>query len=78
MLIGMRMPTNYGPAYADQFHALYGELAKKFAAPLVDFFLDGVALDPALMQSDGIHPNTQAQPRLLNNLWPTLSPMLHK
>ena len=78
MLIGMRMPANYGPAYEDQFHALYGELAQKFSAPLVGFFLDGVALDPGLMQSDGIHPNTQAQPILLNNIWPTLSPMLHK
>jgi acyl-CoA thioesterase-1 len=78
MLIGMRMPTNYGPGYADQFHALYGELASKFSIPLVGFFLDGVALDPGLMQSDGIHPNAQAQPTLLNNIWPTLSPMLHK
>ena len=78
MLIGMRMPTNYGPVYADQFHALYGELAQEFSAPLVGFLLDGVALDPGLMQSDGIHPNARAQPALLNNIWPTLSPMLHK
>ncbi|HEY4368473.1 MAG TPA: arylesterase [Steroidobacteraceae bacterium] len=78
MLIGMRMPTNYGPAYADQFHALYGELANKFSAPLVDFLLEGVALNPTLMQSDGIHPNAQAQPILLNNVWPILSPMLRK
>lgn len=78
MLVGMRMPTNYGPGYADQFHALYGELAKKFSVPLVDFFLEGVALDPSLMQSDGIHPNATAQPTLLNNIWPTLSPLLRK
>ena len=78
MLIGMRMPTNYGPAYADQFHALYGELANKFSVPLVDFLLEGVALNPTLMQSDGIHPNAQAQPILLNNVWPILSPMLRK
>ena len=45
VLVGMRMPPNYGPDYADRFHALYGELAKKYSAPLVDFFLDGVALD---------------------------------
>jgi acyl-CoA thioesterase-1 len=78
MLIGMRMPTNYGPAYADQFHALYGELANKFSVPLVDFLLEGIALNPALMQSDGIHPNAQAQPAVLNNVWPVLSPMLSK
>ena len=78
LVVGMRMPTNYGPAYAEQFHALYAQLAKQFAAPLVGFFLDGVALDPALMQADGIHPNAQAQPRLLDNLWPALAPLLRK
>lgn len=78
MLIGMRIPSNYGPAYADQFHALFGELAQQFAVPLVDFFLDGVALDPQLMQADGLHPNAQAQPVLLNNVWPTLSALLKK
>jgi acyl-CoA thioesterase-1 len=78
VLIGMRMPTNYGPAYADGFHALYGELAKKFSAPHLDFFLDKVALDPNLMQADGIHPTAQAQPILLDNIWPVLKPVLKK
>jgi len=78
LLIGMRMPINYGPAYAEQFHALFGELAQKFKVPAVDFFLEGVALDPQLMQADGIHPNAQAQPRLLDNVWPTLSKLLKK
>lgn len=78
LLIGMRIPSNYGPAYADGFHALFGELAQQFAVPLVDFFLDGVALDPRLMQADGIHPTAQAQPVLLNNVWPTLSALLKK
>lgn len=78
VLIGMRMPTNYGPAYADGFHALYGELAKKYAAPHLDFFLDRVALDPELMQADGIHPTTKAQPILLDNMWPVLRPLLKK
>lgn len=76
VLVGMRMPPNYGAAYADQFHALYGELARKYRAPLVDFFLEGVALDAGLMQDDGIHPNAKAQPRLLENLWPALKPVL--
>lgn len=78
VLIGMRMPTNYGPAYADGFHALYGELAKKHDVPHLDFFLDKVALDPELMQPDGIHPTTQAQPILLDNMWPVLKPLLKK
>jgi acyl-CoA thioesterase I len=78
VLIGMRIPTNYGPAYADGFHALYGELAKKYGAAHLDFFLDKVALDPSLMQSDGIHPNAKAQPILLDNLWPVLQPVLKK
>lgn len=78
VLVGMRMPPNYGPEYANSFHALYGELAKKYHVPLVDFFLDGVALNNTLMQDDGIHPNAAAQPKLLDNLWPALSKVLKK
>jgi acyl-CoA thioesterase-1 len=76
MLIGMRMPPNYGREYAEAFHAMYGELAKQYSLPLVDFLLEGVALEPKLMQADGIHANTEAQPRLLDNIWPTLQPLL--
>jgi acyl-CoA thioesterase I len=78
VLVGMRMPPNYGATYADQFHALYGELARQYHTRLVDFFLDGVALDPQLMQADGLHPTREAQPRLLDNLWPALEPVLKK
>lgn len=78
LLAGMRIPVNYGPAYTQGFHALYGELAKQFQAPLVGFFMEHVALDPQLMQADGIHPNTQAQPILLDTLWPALAPLLKK
>jgi acyl-CoA thioesterase-1 len=78
VLVGMRMPPNYGPEYAESFHALYGELARKYNVPLVDFFLEGVALDDTLMQPDGIHPNAAAQPKLLDNLWPALSKVLEK
>jgi acyl-CoA thioesterase-1 len=76
VLIGMRMPTNYGPDYTEGFYKLYGELAKKYDAPHVDFFLDKVALDPSLMQADGIHPTAKAQPILLDNVWPVLKPLL--
>ncbi|MET0534196.1 MAG: arylesterase [Steroidobacter sp.] len=78
VLVGMRMPPNYGAEYADSFHALYGELARKYQLPLVDFFLDGVALDDNLMQADGIHPTAEAQPKLLDNLWPALAKVLKK
>ncbi len=78
VLVGMRMPPNYGPVYADQFHGLYRGLADKHDLPLVDFFLEGVALDANLMQSDGIHPTSAAQPRLLNNLWPALRKVIKK
>lgn len=78
VLVGMRMPPNYGAPYADQFHALYGELARKYGTPLVGFFLEGVALDDKLMQADGIHPTAAAQPRLLENLWPALQKVLKK
>lgn len=78
VLVGMRMPPNYGAQYTQQFHALYGELARKHRLPLVDFFLEGVALDEKLMQPDGIHPTAGAQPRLLDNLWPALEPVLGK
>jgi acyl-CoA thioesterase-1 len=76
LLVGMRMPSNYGPQYVLGFHATYQELAKQYAVPLVSFILDGVALDDRLMQSDGIHPTAPAQSRLLDNVWPVLKPLL--
>jgi acyl-CoA thioesterase-1 len=78
VLVGIRMPPNYGAEYADAFHALYGELARKYQLSLVDFFLEGVALDENLMQEDGIHPTAAAQPKLLDNLWPALLKVLNK
>jgi len=78
LLIGMRIPPNYGPAYATSFHDLYGELATRHRLPLVPFFLDGIALDDALMQDDGLHPNAAAQPRLVDQVWPMLRPLLKK
>ncbi len=76
LLLGMRIPPNYGPRYTERFHATYAELAERHGIPCVEFFLDGVAGEPALMQGDGIHPNAAAQQRLLENVWPTLVPML--
>lgn len=78
VLLGMRIPPNYGTTYAEGFHALYAELAKKYDVALVEFFLDGVALDETLMQDDGIHPSAKAQSRLLENAWPALRTTLKK
>lgn len=78
VLVGMRIPPNYGAQYADGFHALYGELAKKYDVAHVDFFLEGVALDDTLMQADGIHPSAAAQSKLLDNVWPALRTTLQK
>jgi len=76
LLVGMRIPPNYGPAYTQGFHELYGELARKHRLPLVPFFLDGIALDDSLMLEDGLHPNAAAQPKLLDQVWPQLKPLL--
>ena len=72
----MRMPPNYGPKYADAFDAMYLQLAEDADVILVPFFLDGVAIDQELMQQDGIHPTVQAQPVLLENVWPYIEPLL--
>jgi acyl-CoA thioesterase-1 len=76
LLLGMRIPPNYGPRYAEEFHALYEELARQHDASLVPFLLDGVAMDPQLMQEDGIHPRAAAQPLILDLVWARLEPIL--
>jgi acyl-CoA thioesterase-1 len=76
LLVGMRMPANYGAPYTAGFHSIYPDLAKRYATPLVPFFLEGVALDGRLMQADGVHPTAAAQRRLLDNIWPVLKPLL--
>lgn len=76
VLAGMRMPPNYGPVYTRAFEALYPALAEEFDAALVPFFMEGVATEPALMQDDEVHPNAAAQPRLLDNVWQVLEPLL--
>jgi len=76
MLIGMRMPPNYGRAYTERFFGMFGALSKEFKAPLVPFMLEGVADKPALFQSDRLHPSAQAHPIILNNIWPTFSSLI--
>ena len=76
LLAGMLMPPNYGSAYTQAFANVYKELARTYGVALVEFFLNDVALDPLLMQPDGIHPNEDGQPVLLENVWPVLEPEL--
>ena len=72
LLAEMRIPPNYGPRYTQKFQAIYRNLAKRYDVALVPFLLKGVADNPALMQSDGIHPRVEAQTRILDNIWPIL------
>jgi len=75
VLAGMRLPPSYG-RYAESFHRIYFDVAASLDVPLVPFLLEGVATDEALMQRDGIHPGAEAQPMLLDNLWPVLAEAL--
>jgi acyl-CoA thioesterase-1 len=76
LLVGMLIPPNYGPRYAKQFAGMYPALARQFHTALVPFLLKRVALDPGLMQQDGLHPNARGEPLVLDTLWPYLKPML--
>jgi len=76
ILIGMRLPPNYGVKYTQAFAKNYVELSKAFSIPLIPFFLENVALQPGLMLEDRIHPTQEAQVILLDNIWPTLAPLL--
>jgi len=76
VLVGMYVPPNYGPDYTQKFHGLYGDLSKQFSVPLVPFLLAGIENRPDMFQADQIHPTQEAQPTLLNNVWPTLKPLL--
>jgi acyl-CoA thioesterase-1 len=76
VLLGIRIPTNYGPRYTAAFEAVYREVAAEFEVKWIEFFMEGVALNDELLQDDRIHPNTAAQPILLENAWPIISAAL--
>ena len=78
LLVGMRMPPNYGPRYTEGFARIFAEVANQYHLPLVPFLLEKVALEPALMQADGLHPDAAGEPAVLDTLWPHLKPMLGK
>ncbi len=72
LMLGIRLPPNYGPAYNARFEVIFSELSTEMKVGLVPFFMAGVALKPELMQNDGLHPNARAQPVLLETVWPRL------
>lgn len=76
LLLGIRMPPNYGERYTSGFEQVYRDLARQYRVPLVPFLLKRVASDPSLMQGDGLHPNEAGQPLLLDNVWPALARLL--
>lgn len=76
LLVGMRIPPNYGPVYTRRFEALFAEVARQQNVSLVPFMLQGFAEKRELFQSDGIHPAAEAQPRVLDNIYKRLQPML--
>ena len=78
VLFEMRIPSNYGLSYTEQFRLAFGDISKAENVPLVPFFLMPIAADPKKFQDDGIHPTAAAQPQLLDAVWPKLSTLLHQ
>lgn len=72
MLVGIRIPPNYGRDYSEKFYAMYGVLSRELKAPLVPFMLEGVAEKTEMFQPDRLHPLAAAHPTILNNIWPVL------
>ena len=78
VLLGIRIPLNYGPRYTAAFEGAFRDVARAQEVPWIEFFMEDVALNEELMQADGIHPNAAAQPLLLDNAWPIISQSLRK
>ena len=76
LLVGMRMPPNYGRDYTERFFGMYKNLSAKYKAPLVPFMLEGVADKPKLFQADRLHPSADAHPIILANIWPAFVAMV--
>lgn len=76
ILLGIRIPPSYGQRYIEMFDNVFREVAEENNVPWIEFFMEGIALDEALMQEDGIHPNATAQPMLLENAWPIIEQAL--
>ncbi len=78
LLVGMQIPSNYGPVYVREFNEAFAGVAKERHVPLVPFFFAGFGEDLTQFQPDKIHPTVAAQPKLLANVWPALQPLLRQ
>ncbi|MCK9608232.1 MAG: arylesterase [Methylomonas sp.] len=76
LLLGMKIPPNYGKRYIEMFYNVYPQLSAELKVPLVPFIMDDIALNPELMQADGLHPNEAGQPLIAEKVWPYLQPLL--
>jgi acyl-CoA thioesterase-1 len=76
LLVGMRMPPNYGERYTNEFSGAFAQLARRHALPFVPFLLERLGADPTRFQSDGLHPTGESQQALLDTVWPVLRPLL--
>jgi acyl-CoA thioesterase-1 len=76
LLSGIQIPPNYGPRYTGPFYAQYTELAQQYGLALIPFLLDGIAENAEFMQDDGIHPTAEAQPLIVEIVWPLLSQLM--
>jgi len=78
LLVGVRMPPNYGEAYTRAFEQAYSELARRYRTALLPYLMEGFGEKPELFQPDRIHPTPAAQPAMLDNVWQALAPLLKK
>ncbi len=78
VLLGIRIPTNYGPRYSASFEKVFRDVSAEHNVEWIEFFMEGIALNDELLQDDRIHPNSKAQPILLDNAWPIISATLAK
>jgi len=76
VLLGIRIPTNYGPRYSAEFEGVFRQVSTDLDVQWIEFFMEGIALNDELLQDDRIHPNAEAQPILLDNAWPIISATL--
>lgn len=72
VLLGIRIPTNYGQRYSNEFEDVFRQISAKYDIQWIEFFMEGIALNDDLLQEDRIHPNAEAQPILLDNAWPII------
>jgi len=76
LMVGIQLPPNYGPVYTQKFRDIFKQVSASQSVALIPSLLDGIGKDKSMFQQDGLHPTAKAQSRILNNIWPTLEPLL--